>query len=201
MIKWLLLLFFYSTSLQAISPKKTISLTPQEYAQIIQRLEDLIESNKKLQKEVENYKQIQIAIPKLSLEPFNIFIDKSGRIFIRDMVSGDLEIGLLSYKVFVKINPKIVKANQEYGFGIRYKAASIWNYEYDLFGDLVNFQSIALVVEPFYYHAYNVNFLIGPRLYGPALGADLTEHFGILGGLGFLYDDRKTFFIGAAFDF
>jgi hypothetical protein len=177
-------------------------LTQEQYNQVISQLQDLVTQNTALIAKVKQLEEIQAATPNLKLDPITIVVDESGRVFITDKVNGKLQIATLSYDVSMKLDTTILQPKQkEYGFALKYKAAVIENYEKDSKGELKSYTSGALVIEPFYYHSYSLNLVMGPRLYGPAVGIDLTQHFGALIGIGFEYSATQTFFFGGAFDF
>jgi len=177
-------------------------LTDSELNEIANQLEALIKSNKELIKKAKELEELQKAQPSMTLDPLVIAIDKDGRVFVKDQLQGKLNIGNLDYDVAMKLDTQVVKAKkEEYGFNLTFKAGVLQNYERQDDGSITSYTSGALVIEPFYYRHYNANLVVGPRLYGPALGVDLTEHFDALVGLGLLYNNDKTFFLGAAFDF
>ena len=177
-------------------------LTKDQYNQVISQLQDLVNQNTALIAKVKQLEEIQAATPNLKLDPITITVDDSGRVFVTDKVSGKLQIATLSYDVNMKLDTIVLQPKQkEYGFALKYKAAVIENYEKDLKGELKSYTSGALAIEPFYYHNYSLNLVVGPRLYGPAVGIDITQHFGALIGIGFEYSATQTFFFGAAFDF
>lgn len=215
MKKLLLVLFLCTSSLYATPAVESTNVTclpDQEYKslkecatdneELMKQLEDLINSNDQLLKKVKELEAIQSATPSLNLSPLNIIVDEEGRVYVKDQLIGDLTIGTLSYKVSMKLNTTIVKARQkEYGFNLKWKAVVVQSYERDGDNHLQSYTSGALGIEPFYYKQFNINLVIGPRLVGPAIGVDITEHFGILSGVGSLYNNNKAFFFGASFDF
>jgi hypothetical protein len=192
-------LFLMSTQAFADTKATTDPSCPKE---VIEQYEELIKSNDKLLEKAKQLEELQKSTPSLELEPVDIIVDKDGRVFIKDKVLGKLKFGDLTYDTIIKLNTQVIKANkQSYGFDLKFKAAAIQSYEIDEKGKLNTFASGALAIEPFYYKMYNLNLVIGPRLYAPAIGVDITEHFGGLVGIGFKYNDEKAFFLGAAFDF
>lgn len=202
----LMLLFFsqfcFAQSNFAVSSDCQKCLTNKEYNQIIKQLEDLLQSNAELIKKAKQLETLQKATPKLELKPISIIVDKQGRVFVNDKVIGKLQIGELSYDVILKLKTQIVTAkSKQYGFGLRFKAVAVFSYELNDKEQLKTYTSPALGLEPFYYQDFNLNLLIGPRIYGPAIGIDITEHFATLIGIGFKYNNEKAFFLGTAFDF
>jgi hypothetical protein len=184
-----------------------VCLTQQEYDEVVSQFEKLIKTNDELLSKIKQLEAIQKATPEMQLEPLVITVDRDGRVFAKEKLIGKLKISDLSYDVSMKLNTVVVRMPKpEYGFDLRLKAGIIQNYERqrtDEQGnvDIKSYTSGALVVEPFHYKYINANIVVGPRLYGPALGVDITEHFDGLVGLGFLYNNDKTFFMGASFDF
>lgn len=177
-------------------------LSKQEYQEIISNLESLILNNKNLQEQAIKLKKIQQAVPKITLDELSIVIDQAGHVFVLDNLNGKMELEDLKYDIAVKLNTSIVKTKQrEYGFNLGLKAAVVQNFERQPDNSIKDYFSPAIAVESFYYKYLNFNIVAGPRLYGPAMGIDVTNHMDFLVGLGFRYDDKKTFFTGLAFDF
>ena len=184
------------------STSDQICLSRQQYNDTVNQLDQLIKSNQSLLEKAIKLEKIQQSTPNLNLDTLKIAIDKDGRVFVLDQLNGKLQIEDLNYNVNVKLNTSVVKTKQEqYGFNLSLKAAVLENYERQSDGSIKDYTSGALAIEPFYYKYFNINFVAGPRLFGPAFGVDITNHMGLLVGIGFRYDDTKTFFTGLAFDF
>ena len=196
-----LIIFLWST--KSFCEQSTLCekcLTQQEYNEIILHLEQLSKVNKQLATQLE---KIQTQPPQLDLEPIEIVIDNQGRVFIKDKVKGTLQIADLNYKLDVKIKTVVVKSNKnQYGFGIKFKAVGIMNYEKNA-DKLETYSTGALGLETFYYDSFNFNIIGSPRLLGLAVGIDVTNHFDLLIGMGSTNekDPKRSPFIGGAFDF
>ena len=198
----LLIILLFITNLQAQVKASSLPECISDNKELIKQLEDLIKSNDELIVKANELQVLESATPELKLDSLNIIVDKDGRVFVKDQLIGTLNVGPLSYKVSMKINTTIVKAREkEYGFDLKWKAVIIESYERDKDNKVKAITSGALGIEPFYYKQFNLNLIIGPRLYGPAIGVDITEHFDILTGVGSLYNSQKAFFFGASFDF
>lgn len=203
-MKYLFLFLFTFSQISFAAPivRCDVCLTNQEHDEVVKQLDELIKANVALLEKVKQLEEIQRASPDMQLEPLVITIDKDGRVFIKDQLVGKLKIGDLTYDVSMKLNTTIVRSKQaEYGFNLKLKAGVVQNYERLSTSEIKTYTSGALAIEPYYYRYFNLNAVVGPRLYGPAIGIDVTEHLAALIGLGFLYNDNKTFFIGTSFDF
>lgn len=194
-------LLFFSQSLfgQGVCEKK---LTCNEYNEVLNKLDELIQSNEKLQLTAQELEALQRARPEISLDPINIVVDKDGRVFMQDKLMGKLKLGKLEYDLDVGLSSKIVKAEKPpYDLHLKFKAIITQSYEYTDGDNLKGFTSGGIVLEPAYYEMVNLNFVLTPRFYGVALGLDVTEHADIIGGIGFKFNKDKALFGGVAFDF
>lgn len=168
-------------------------------SQCIQKLEELIKSNDKL---IEELRNIKAQTPKIQLESLELTVDQDFRIFTKDKIKGSIQIGTLSYDLIAKLKLTIVKIPKpELGLRLRPKAYALSSYELDSDDKIRQHNSAALGLDLFYYKYVNINLLLGYRMYGPAIGVDITDHFGLIGGIGIKYNDDKALFIGAGFDF
>lgn len=216
-LKYLLpLLLITNLQAQVVESKNVTCFTDSDYQKLTQKssdciadnkvlikqLEDLLKSNEQLLIKVKELQTIESATPALKLDNLNIIVDKEGRVYVKDQLIGTLTVGSLSYKVSMKLNTTIAKArDKEYGFDLKWKAVVVESYERNADNKVEVFTSGALGIEPFYYKQFNINLIVGPRLFGPAVGMDITEHFDILTGVGSLYNSQKAFFFGGSFDF
>ena len=176
-------------------------LTNEEYEQVLSTIQKLQKQLQSSNEQLKEYKNM-IQAPQLELEPISIVVDKAGRVFVRDKINGKLQIGQLSYDVVVKLNTTILTPEEGvWGFKLQYRAVLLQSYELDEEKELKAYNTFGLGLEFFYYKDYNANFVVGPRLYGPMMGVDVTKHMSATAGIGFLYNGERSFIAGLAFDF
>jgi len=197
-------LFLHSSvALAAPLANETITIPKSTYNQLVQQIQDLLTSNKSLQEKVQELYLIQKSTPKLSFnDPITVIIDKQGNVFIKDTLVGSLELEKLKYDVSLKLKTSILRApsdKQESLLDFKWKAALLQSYE-PVDTRTISFVSYALGFEPIHYKQFSANAFIGNRLYGAALGVDVTEHMDVLVGIGLRYNDQKGFTVGLAFD-
>lgn len=206
MIKNLILLFaLLSVNLgfaQQKTPPKKICLTEEEFAATLQALEDLLKANQKLLKIAKEYEEVLASTPKIEIEPLVVVMDEKSRVFLQEKVPGTLNLGSLNYDLQLKIGGTVAKREPPpYGFNLKFKASYLYSFETNRDGEVQGHHSGGIGIEPFYYKHYNINLIIGSRFVGPALGFDITEHFGILAGVGLNWTRSSAIFVGTSFDF
>lgn len=183
--------------------KPKVCLDPATYDKVVQQIQDLINSNKTLQEKLKELERLQRATPILDqLEPLQIVIDKEGRVYVKDQLVGKLTLDNLSYDVNLKLKTTIVRApetEQQSILDLKLKAAILQSYE-PVEDETKTFVSYGLALEPIHYHQFSLNVLLGNRVYGAALGVDLTEHMDALVGVGARFNDQKALIVGLGFD-
>lgn len=179
-----------------------ICLTEQEFQEITKALEDLLSANEKLLKIAKEYEQLLSSTPLITISPLLLIIDDKSRTFLQEKVPGKLSFGNLNYDLDLKVQGTIAKKiPPPYGFNLKFKATYLYSFEINKDGNLRGFHSGGLGIEPFYYKNFNANLIIGSRFIAPAIGYDITEHFGILLGVGLNWTRNSALFVGTSFDF
>jgi hypothetical protein len=133
----------------------------------------------------------QTTTPVFTLDPINIIIDQSGRVYH----SGDephpytLKMNWCSYEVVAEGSVKLVVAKQEpptWGFRVKPKFAGSFlivdAFHQPSASDAVD---VGLLWEFLYWRDFNFNVATGFRSIGASVGYDLTRNFGAFGGYGF----------------
>ena len=170
-----------------------------ENRELVKKVEELLASNEEL---IEKLRTAETSTPEIQLEDLTVVVDKEGRIFIKDELKGKLQVGELSYDITIKLNTTIAKTPKStFGFRLRPKAYILSTYELNSDDKMEQYTSGAVGFDLLYYKYVNINLLIGNRIYGPAVGVEITDHFGLVGGVGKKYNDDKALFVGASFDF
>lgn len=122
--------------------------------------------------------------PTLAVDPIVIVVDQDGRIYGSgsDPKPYKVQIKWCNYDVTATGQVRLNVAVREpptWGFRFRPKASlgilGVEAFERDRVADAVD---VGVLVEPFFYHSWNVNVAVGMRSFGAGIGFDITRNFG-----------------------
>ena len=138
--------------------------------------------------QLQNLKQIEDALPIVKLQDVNIVVDKSGRVYLPDELTGTIALAYLNYSVSIPVKSIVYKHEETAPwFKLRYKFVG--------YGSLNQYkefrQGIALAMEPLQIKGIGLNFFVGTLSTGSALSLNITRNFGVAFGAGLRYTDLK----------
>ena len=129
-------------------------------------------------------KKVEESEPVLTMSPFHITIDRSGRVFTDStgsqkgkakMVWGDFDVDL-EYTITAEMHQAV---ESDWGFRLRIKALAMWLplavLEAKEWKESVDF---GVGLEPFYWKIFAVQLHAGARTVGGGLNIDITNNFG-----------------------
>ena len=153
-------------------------------------------------------KCLQTEQPQFKVDPLHVIIDKDGRIYGSGSqpVPWSVHMKWCTYDVTATGQVQVTAAMREpaeWGFRFRPKAAisllGVEAFKRDPWTEAVD---VGFLVEPFFFHSWNVNVAIGLRSFGAGIGMDITRNFGAYAGWAMTYADlRSNPQVGFSFSF
>ncbi len=124
--------------------------------------------------------------PVFRLDPITIVADKDGRVYStgNDPRPYTVTVDWCNYKLDAAGKVPLIVAQElpETG-GLRFRAkATLGVLGAELWKDPKNSVDAGVLLEPLFYHDFNVNLYLGAHAFGAGLGLDLTRVVGLYGG-------------------
>ena len=140
-------------------------------------------------------KCLQTEKPSFDLDSVNIVVDKQGRIFYSGAAPHPyrLRMNWCNYEIEAEGKVDVLAAVQEppsAGFRFRPKAflGVLLLEPFRDGNDAKDGIDAGLMVDPFYFHEFNLNFHVGFRSVGAGIGFDVFRSFGLFGGYALSWD-------------
>lgn len=133
-------------------------------------------------------KCLQTTKPALTLDPIQITQDKDGRMFVNGTGDHPYRVGMTwcGYEIEASANVRMVVARTpEPTWGFRYRVKVAPGYlplEALSREDGYAGMDLGLMLEPFFYHSFNLNGYVGVRSVGVNVGLDMTRNMGLHAG-------------------
>ena len=134
-------------------------------------------------------RDIEHAVPSLTLSKIEIVRDKSARLFLPEEISAHITLSYLQYEVRIPLQVEVVRKVEKKSFlTLRYKIGMYGDPSRKL-GTLS--AGGALLFEPFAFGILGVNLYAGSGSAGGALSISVTRNLDVFAGGGFHYSDRS----------
>lgn len=148
----------------------------------------------------ENFAALDLAVPKLTLGPIYIAVDRWGRVFYKSLIEGTLELGYKTFEVEVPVEVAAHRQERRPSiFGLRYKVGL--GVDAAHLSEATRFTGFALI-EPVRIGPLGLNSYLGTTSVGGALSFGITRSFCVFAGAGLAYEDGTLAVpLGASFSF